>query len=294
MQLRSITSALVAPPIPPRPTLTGAQTRSAHSRENVFHLGTILESVASVAEKGILPKGVSFELRWTSLSSGINVMSGGPQEVVSRRRTRLATGSIFLVIHGTTPADLHAAPLHIARNCGGETPERLIFSRERRLIVLPLTSGSLPAMWPWLTPLRIPRNQTRFLLPPLHRTNLTPTWTRPQSPPQIRRYQIWLPNRIRMTSRMETKSVVKFAYVVHREICRLSRQLRVCQWIFSPLFHRRLSRLETTRRLKITSNLSRKLMCIHHHRFVNRATRRNFTLPMTLIPLPLIVPQTTR
>jgi hypothetical protein len=56
----------------------------------------------------------------------------------------------------------------------------------------------------------------------------------------------------------------------------------------------RLSRLEATRRLKIRSNPSRISMCIHHHRFVNGATRRNFTLPTSPIPLQLIVPQTTR
>jgi hypothetical protein len=44
-----------------------------------------------------------------------------------------------------------------------------------------------------------------------------------------------------MTSRMEKKSVVKFAYVAHRETCRLYRPLHVCRWIFSLLSHRRLS-----------------------------------------------------
>jgi hypothetical protein len=123
----------------------------------------------------------------------------------------------------------------------------------------------------------------RFLRPPLHQTNLTPTWRRPQFLPQTLRCQAWLPTRIRMTSRMEKKSVVKFAYVVHREICRLYRRLHVCRWIFPPLFHRRLSRQVATRRLKILSNLSRMSMCTHLHRSVNRATLRNFTLPIKTV-----------
>jgi hypothetical protein len=189
--------------------------------------------VAFAAEKGILPKGSSCVHRWTSSFSGTNVTSRSPRAAVSRRKTRLATVSNFHVTHDeATPVDLHEAALHIARNCGGEIPERLIFLRERRLIFLPLTSVSPLAMWPWWTPLRIPRNQTRLLRPPLHQMNLTPTWRRPQFPPQTRRCQDWLPTRIRMTSRMENKSVIKFAYVVHREICRLYRWLHACLWIF--------------------------------------------------------------
>jgi hypothetical protein len=144
-------------------------------------------------------------------------------------------------------------------------------------------------MWPWWMPLNIPRNQMRFLRLPLHQTSLNPTWRRPQFPPRTRQCQDWLPTPIRTTSRMEKKSFVKFAYVAHHETCQFYRQRYVRRWIFSVLSHRQLSRQVATRRLKILSNPS---MCTNCS--VNQATRRNFTLPMTAIPLQVTVPQITK
>jgi hypothetical protein len=78
MQRRSITSASVAPPLLPRHTHTGAQTRSTHSRENDFHLATILETDDNCGEKGHIAKRCVFHAK--SSMSGLVTDSDSDDE----------------------------------------------------------------------------------------------------------------------------------------------------------------------------------------------------------------------
>jgi hypothetical protein len=293
MQLRSITSAPVAPLLLPRHTSTGAQARSTHSRENDLHLATILDTdVAFAAKKGILPKGVSFVPRWTSSFSGTNATSRSPRAVV-RKKNKARHGF-------DSSRDTRGDPGRPPRSSSPHR-KKLRWGDSREINFLEgaeINSFTFDEREPssYVAMVDTPEDPEE--------PNAVPP---PPSPPD------------ESDSDMEEASVSSTDSSMPglvtdsdsddepdgEEICRQIRIRRPprnlptmqaatrvsVDIIFSPLFHRRLSRLVATRQLKILSNPSRMSMCIHHHRFVNRATRRNFTPPMSPIPLQVIVPR---
>jgi hypothetical protein len=81
----------VAPPLPPRRTLTGAPTRSSHSRENDFHPATILESQCGICGgKGHIAKRCVFRAQVDELvqrhKRDVKKSTGGRQPKKNKAR----------------------------------------------------------------------------------------------------------------------------------------------------------------------------------------------------------------